>query len=37
MEQKMTFNKKLSVILTAAYVTTILVFLFLTAINFWGD
>jgi hypothetical protein len=36
-ERKITLNGKISLILISAYVVTILVFLFLTAINFWGD
>jgi hypothetical protein len=37
MERNTTLSEKISIILTAVFVVTMLVFLLLTATNFWGD
>jgi hypothetical protein len=37
MEQKTTLRRKIALVLAAAYLITVLAFLFLTVTNFWGD
>jgi len=36
-EEQTALSKKIALVLNAVFIITILVFLFLTATNFWGD